>query len=291
MACLKTAIGSAILNRKEAMKNNVFIIISLLLFVAMDNISAQIVLPARAMETNYNERFVFGLKGGINCPRLYYTNHYVSDLPHDFIIGLSSGFFMEFPVSNHLAIAPEFNYQQRGGSTTYEYEHDYLVHYCLKANYTSLRLPVLGYWQITRNIRPYLMLGPDWGYVINGDFSLSQPGLDIPESYVKLNNSNMDFFYFGLLGGAGVRFNLIFSGITLIIKTDAAINFGLTDTFSKNEHDETANPTNTHAYNHQGKRLSRGLEISFSIGYIPEKKDDVCDHFRLFRGKQIETIW
>ena len=272
------------------MKKRLFTI-ALILFAA-SNLMAQVEsLPSFATEANYNERFFFGLKGGVNCPRLFYTNPNVSDLPHDPVTGVSAGVFAELPFSDWLALAPELNYQQRGGSTTYVYEQEYQVNYSLKANYASLRLPLFGYLPVFTNLRPYLMLGPDVGYVVNGNISLSQPGLDIPESHVGLNKSNMEYLYVGILGGTGVRYNLVFSGVTLVIKADAAVNFGFMDTFAKSEHSETANPTNIHAYNHQGKRLSQGFEFHLSIGYIPEKKDDVCDHFNLFRGKRVKTIW
>ena len=101
----------------------------------------------------------------------------------------------------------------------------------------------------------------------------------------------MEHLYLGVLGGAGVRFNLIFSGVTLVLKADAAVNFGFIDTFARAERVETANPMNIHAYNHQGKRFSQGFEFHLSIGYIPEKKDNVCDHFNMFSGKRVKTNW
>lgn len=269
------------------MKKRVFTFI--LFLFAMVSFSARGQnIPSCAMEVNYYEKILFGLKGGINCPRLYYTNHYVSDLPHNFVIEPSLGVFVEFPFSERLALAPELNYQQRGGATSYVYEHDYNVRYSLKANYASIRLPLFGYMRAFRDVRPYLLLGPEVGYVINGEISLSQPGLDIPESHVHLNKSNINYWYAGMLGGAGIRANLVFPKVVLVVKLDAAINLGFTDTFSEAEHNETATPTNVHAYNHQGKRLSRGVEINLSIGYIPEKKDDVCGHFKTYRAKEMK---
>lgn len=274
--------------KNEAMTKRVFSFILLLL--AASTLTAQNKpFSSSAKKNAYFSKFFWGLKGGINIPRLYYTNHYVSDLPHDFMTGLSAGVFAEFPFSDHLSLAVELNYQQRGGSTTYVYEQNYQVHYSLKANYASLRLPLYGYLGTSPVVRPYLLLGPDLGYVVNGSISLSQPGLDIAESEVSLNKSNMNFIYAGLLGGVGVRANLELPGIVLVLKADVAANYGLIDTFSQAEHNETANPTNIHAYNHQGKRISQGFEIHLSIGYIPEKKDDVCNHFNKFSAKPVRT--
>ena len=79
--------------------------------------------PARIQdEAKINNGIVIGIKSGMNCPRLYYTNNYLADLPHDFMIGVSASAFIEFPFLKVGAIAPEFNYQQRGGATSYIYE-------------------------------------------------------------------------------------------------------------------------------------------------------------------------
>ena len=271
----------------KVMKKQIYTI-ALLLFATISLSAQNTNRSVRAVRYFQQKVFLFGIKGGINCPRLYFTNHYVSDLPHDFVIGPSLGVFVEFPFSKRLAVAPELNYQQRGGTTSYVYEHNYNVCYGLKANYVSIRLPMFGYLRTSGDVRPYLLLGPEVGYVINGEISLLQPGLDIPESHVGLNKSNINYWYAGVFGGAGIRVNLVFPDVVLVVKLDAAINLGFTDTFSEAEHNETATPMNVHAYNHQGKRLSRGLEINLSIGYVPEKKDDVCGHFKSYRAKRVK---
>ena len=229
----------------------------------------------------------FGIKGGINSPRLYYTDKNLKTLPHDFMVKTSIGVFGELPISNNLTLTPEVNYQQRGGSTSYIYNQQYDVTYKLEANYISLRIPLTFYINGSNNISPYMFAGPDTGYVIDGQIMLSQPGLPIPESHVETNNANMKNLYFGLLGGLGIRFNINLSYVTFVIKTDAALNWGLSDTFSDEEHQETANPTNVHAYNHQGHRLSRGLEAHISIGYISRKSDDVCHHFSTYKPRKV----
>lgn len=239
-------------------------------------------------EAGTSDGVLAGLKGGINIPRLYYTNANLRDLPHDFIVAPSAGIFIEFPLFKNFAIAPELNYQQKGGATSYIYENDYEVCYQLEAEYASVRIPIILYVPNSKIIRPYLFVAPDAGYVIGGKISLTQLGLDIENSQIGLNNSNINRLYYGLLGGAGVRMNFPFPSFTLILKADAAVNFGLSDTFSESEHNETASPTNVYAYNHQGKRNSRGLEISVSLGFIRYKGDDVCDHFNRYKTKRMK---
>lgn len=267
-----------------------FTVLALLLAMTCNPLVAQgTFYPSRSHDTQktHKKGIVYGIKGGVNFPRLYYTNRYVSDLPHDFMYGFTAGTFVEFPFIDELTIAAEIIYQQRGGGTSYIYEENYDVSYMLKANYVSLRVPFSYYFPISKTVKPYLFLAPEFGYALNGNISLTQPGLDIPSSYVDLNNSNINRYYFGVLGGPGIRFDFPFGGFTLVLKTDAAINYGFLDTFSPSEHQETATPTNVHAYNHQGKRFSTGLEINLGIGFIFHKRDDACKSFGTYGPRHV----
>ena len=90
----------------------------------------------------------------------------------------------------------------------------------------------------------------------------------------------------GALVGAGFRVNIPFPHFTMVLKLDATYNLGLSDTFSKQEHDETAVPTNVHAYNHQGARYLRGLELNIGIGITPAKRS-ICDQFNSSFKRQV----
>lgn len=271
------------------MNKRVFAVIVLSLWFF--NLSAQTKGRALSLvrnEAKISEGVVFGLKGGTNLPRLYYTDVYLNELPHNLVVAPSAGVFMEFPFFKRFAIAPELNYQQRGGATSYVYEGRYDVCYKFEAEYASMRIPIICYFPISKMVKPYVFTAPDAGYVIGGKISLTQPGLDIAGSEIGLNNSNINRYYFGLLGGAGIRMNLPLQWFTLVLKADAAINFGFLDTFSESEHQESASPTNVYAYNHYGKRNSRGLEVSVSFGFIRNKSDDACNHFNSYKSKRIK---
>ena len=77
------------------------------------------------------------------------------------------------------------------------------------------------------------------------------------------------------------RFNFNFNKFSMLMKIEAAYNYGIMDTFSKMEHDGTTPPVNVNAYNTTGKRLTRGLECCISIG-IPLKfaEKDACSNFK-----------
>lgn len=229
--------------------------------------------------SQYGNRVLYGVKIGANIPRLYYTNKYLKELPHDFMIGQSLGVFVELPLYRFISFAAEINYQKRGGATSYTYEHDYHVSYDLQTYYASLRVPFYFYYPIRRILKSYILIGPDAGYAFSGSISLSQPGLDISECSININKSNYNPFYFGILIGVGMRHNLSLTNYTCVIKYDVAINWGFTDTFSQSEQKETATPTNVHAYNHQGERCSRGMELSISIGIIKNEDMGACRGF------------
>ncbi|MBO7083065.1 MAG: PorT family protein [Bacteroidales bacterium] len=275
--------------------NKFFTTLAILLTVVSFKLTAQgTFYPQRNYDSSINKGIVFGIKGGVNLPRLYYTNSYLKGLPQDLVFGLTGGIFVEFPLFDILAIAPEFNYQQRGGATHYTYEQYYDVKYQLQAGYLSLRVPLYCYIPVSKKIQPYVFLAPDLGYVVNGNISLSQlrqpkqsgqPELDITGSNIAVSDANINRLYAGALGGVGVRTNIALSSFTLVIKTEAALNWGFLDTFSKKEHQETAISTNVHAYNMQGKRYSRGLEVQIGFGFISNGVDG-CGHFTYHKSKR-----
>ena len=174
----------------------------------------------------------------------------------------------------------ELNYQQKGGATSYAYEKDYDVSYKLKANYLAIRVPLFWYMTDNYKISPYLFIAPEFAYAYSGNISLSQQGLPISDVSVKINDSNINRIYFGIIGGAGLRKNVYLHKWILVLKTDVAINWGLTNTYAYSETNETATPTNIHAYNNQGKRYSLGLEVNLSIAFIRDFVDPVCFHFK-----------
>lgn len=276
---------------KEVNMNRFLLVMLLVVQSGLTLYSQKLGVPMSAPRVDYNHCFFFGLKAGVNLPRLYYTNPYIDDLPHDFIIKPSVSFFMEFPVSSLVGLDVEFNYQQRGGATTYDYEQQYKVNYQLSASYISLRVPLYFYMPVSPKIRPYLFLSPDAGTAFEGKIRLSQPGLDISESEVDVGASNMNLLYLGVVGGVGLRTTIAISQMTFILRFDTALNWGITDTFSDKEHAESVVSTNTYAYNHQGKRLSRGLEVHVSLGVVPNVKDDVCDHFSTSKRKKVKFEW
>lgn len=222
---------------------------------------------------------VYGLKGGVNLPRLYFTDYHLSTMPHDLIMTPSAGVFIEVPFLWPCTIAPELNYQRKGGSFSYLFENQFKETYSLMADYVSFRFPLYFYMPISDRVKPYVFFGPDMALALRGDISLRHPDHDLPDYEAEINLSNYNYFYLGALGGAGIRFNLPLSLITIVVKIDAAVNWGIVDTYARHEHIGIAIPQNVNAYYIQGNRYSRGLEVQLSLGYFINKPD-ACGIFQ-----------
>lgn len=269
------------------MSKRFFMMLFFLFFVWNSFAQTSFFPSAKGMKPKVSKGAVCGVKMGANSTRLYYTNPHLSVLPHDLMIGPTASVFIEVPFLYVFSIAPELNVQQKGGATSYIYEQNYHVEYKLKAMYASARIPLLLYVPISDYFKPYVFGAAEIGKAIGGSISLSQPGLEIPEVSLSISASNINEWYWGPLVGAGFRVNIPLPHFTLVMKLDAAYSMGLSDSFSMQEHNETAIPTNIHAYNHQGARLLRGIELSFGIGFTPAKRS-VCDQFNSsFKGRII----
>lgn len=256
-----------------------FFITLLFLLCVLSSFAQKSFLPASARtKPKVSNGVVYGIKVGANSTWLQYTNPHLSALPHDLMIGPTASVFIEVPFLKVFSFAPEMNVQQKGGATSYTYEQYYHVEYKMKALCASARLPLLFYIPISQYFKPYVFGGAEIGGAVGGSISLSQPGLEIPSASLPISGSNMSEWYWGPIAGAGIRVNIPLPHLTLVMKLDAAYSWGLSDTFSSQEHDETAVPTNIHAYNHQGERYLRGLELNVGIGISPAKKS-VCDQF------------
>ena len=252
-------------------------IISFLLLCAWSSYAQKPFRPT-VRKAKVSEGIVYGVKIGANSSRLYYTNLHLSVLPHDLMIGPTASVFVEIPFLKVLSVAPEINVQQKGGATSYIYEENYHVEYKLKATCVSIRLPLLVYIPVSKYFKPYVFGAAEIGKVVGGSISLSQPGLEIPYVSLPILESDMRDWNWGPMAGAGLRVNIPMPHLTLVMKLEAAYNSGLSDTFSRQEHDETAIPTNVHAYNHQGARYLKCLELNLGIGITPAKRS-VCDQF------------
>ncbi len=257
------------------------VLISLLGLLATAMMGQQRFIPSRPpSDALLYERPVFGVKGGLTLPWLSFTDPRLMDLAPDVMPQRSLGAFVEFPLHRVVTLAPELDWQTRGGSTTYRYANHFPETYSIRAQYIALRLPVMGYYPVSDRLKPYLFVGPDLGYAFRGDIRLSHPKdsplLDFTDTISSYNYRRLSL---GVVGGAGVRYNLPLLLVTLVFKADVSFHAGLTDTYSWRELAGQSSPLNVSAYHLNGGRFLRGLEFHLGVGFFINKPDG-CGGFR-----------
>ncbi|MBO4328652.1 MAG: PorT family protein [Bacteroidales bacterium] len=257
------------------------VLIGLLALLSITLMAQRRFLPSRpASDALLYERPVFGVKGGVTLPWLSFTDPRLAGLPHDVMPQRSLGVFVEFPLHRVVTLAPELCWQTRGGSTTYRYAQRYWETYSIQADYLALRVPVMLYYPVTDQLKPYLFAGPDLGYAFQGVIQLSHDeGSPLPSYTDIISSYNFRRASLGAVAGAGIRYNLPLTLITLVFKADAALYMGLTDSYSKRELNEQSSPLNVSAYHLNGRRLLRGLEFHLGVGFFINKPDG-CGGFR-----------
>lgn len=212
-----------------------------------------------------------GLKGGIVLPHFYYTDPALKGLPYNILLRPAGGIFLEIPIDNFV-LNPQAMYYGMGMSSTYTYKNNYQVQYLVNSNYLDLRMSLCYRFRLSKTLFSYAFIAPGIGILLNGDLSLSQPGLDIPSSNMEMTKANMYDINAFVSPGLGIQYYINMPRFSITFKIEAGYNFGIINTYSRQEKDETAIPTNVYAYNNTGKRYARGIEVLFSIG-LPLKFD------------------
>lgn len=242
------------------------LLVLLILFACFDCAIAQTTVEAIRNKRGKERESasIIGIKGGVNIATMRYTYDNIKNLS-EYAVRPAFGVFVEIPVNRHMSIQPEFMYMGRGMSASYTYKQNYTVDYNIKSNYADFRLLFIGKYPL-KHVTPYIFAAPDAAIRLGGKMSVKQHGLEIPEAIINIGESNMKSLDFSVLAGAGVSHHFVFPTFSLIAKIEVGYNFGLIDTFSSMERDETAIPANVYAYKHHGERFNRGLEIMISLG-------------------------
>jgi len=152
----------------------------------------------------------FGVKGGINLSDLYTSDASRSDM----LAGVTLGVFDKLPLTNMIALQPEFYVTTKGASITY---NSLLLDGTAKFNLTYLEVPLLCEVQVTHYI--HVEFGPYLAYLIDGKVkNVANINLFNYEQNMNVNDYNR--FDAGVALGAGVDVGTITMG--------ARYNLGMT---------------------------------------------------------------
>ncbi|MDD4141546.1 MAG: porin family protein [Bacteroidales bacterium] len=253
------------------------VLVALFLMVATSLTAQQNLLKRR---NTFDGVIKVGVKGGINISTMYYSDYYLHQLDQVAVVGPMAGVFVEVPLIKMVSVSPEVMFIGRGTSTEYVDRDGYTTQYSLKSNNISLRVPVMLKFSINRVGRLFIFAGPEVGCNIGGKISLTHKALSgslVDNVEVDMGKSNMALFHSGLLAGGGVRFNIMVGRKMMIIsRLELAYNYGYTDTFSSMEKEEISRAVNVNAYNINGKRKYRGIELTLSCSLPMTEMPTMC---------------
>ena len=231
------------------------ITLTFIVFISL-GLRAQSLLPTK-----------YGIKLGSNIGNIVSkANDGVENLDNSRLIGVFGGFYMEIALNDKWYINPELIYTQKGGSFTYNYQHDYQVNerdlhkteHELKLTYIELN-PTVSH---KANEKISLNFGPSISYLFQPVYNiLSDTGEnendplheELPDA--EYNEETLDF-------GINIAISYYLTENFLI---ETKVNTGLMSTgeISKTIYTENnGNDTRSNIYTIK----NRG--ISFSLGYL-----------------------
>jgi outer membrane protease len=161
-------------------------------------------------QSSSSSNATFGVKGGVN-----FSNLYTEDVDDNNVLtSFNAGLYVTLPVTNFLAIQPEFLFSRKGAELTYD---NAFANGTAKFKLNYIEVPLLGKANITPNFN--LHLGPYVAYLIDAQISNETDGGSF-NFEDNLDNDNFNKFDAGISLGFGFDFESIGIG--------ARYNYGLT---------------------------------------------------------------
>ena len=190
---------------------------------------------------------------GLNFANLHYSDPDLAGYNSSLFGRGSIGYFAEFDITDKISIRPELYFLGRG-----QLIDDQGIYYRFAATYFDWRLPFIFNFGSKDKIRPYFMLAPTVSFAAGGSIENESFLIDITSASIF----PIDII---LRSGVGVKVPLKLGQFTLLAGAQVAYDYGIVDTYSLDEKDETANALNRAFYTIDGTRKNRGLEITGSI--------------------------
>lgn len=216
-------------------------------------------LPARSQSnSSFLDKFSIGFSGGLNFPKMVYSDPTLSSYGSSLLIGSQLGIFSEIQLSKNFSIRPEVLITDKGQFIDYEN-----IYYKFNPYYIDWRLPFLLNFGKPDGVRPYIMIAPAMGFVYGGSIYL-EDGSGYYYS-TDITDANILPIEISIVAGAGLKIPLKFGKSIFMTGLEVAYNWGLSDTYSVKENDGTAIALNQNYSPMEGTRKNRGLSVTASI--------------------------
>lgn len=195
-----------------------------------------------------------GGRGGVGFNTMRYSNVSLQKYDPSIFALENYGVFLEFRLSNHFFLRPEFIWMKRGQKID-----DRGVHYKLESKYYDVRLPLLfRFGNDNWKVQPYVMAAPVMGIANGGSIHLN-------DRLLRITGANLKEWNFGAQLGAGMKVPFRFGNFAMEFGLEASYHLGLSDTYSDSEKNGTAIALNQPDYQIDGTRMNRGIETSASL--------------------------
>ncbi|MBO6025700.1 MAG: PorT family protein [Bacteroidales bacterium] len=211
-------------------------------------------------------------------------------------VRLSAGVQVEIPMSENFLFTPELIYTSKGDRRVYRNKPSgSTLTYEAKVNYLDLRLPLTYVVPMKGKLKPYVFAGLDAAmvlpYIKMDSVEINLSGTLSQGTEIEVNKSNMAPFDVSAFGGLGLRFTFDFNRFLLVMKLEADYNFGLLNTYSKDEIASQVPAANlgvggTHYI--LGSRKNQGLEAFLTVVLPLKFYRDACSFgtSRVNKGKK-----
>lgn len=139
----------------------------------------------------------FGVKGGIN-----FSNLYTEDVDDNNVLtSFNAGFYVKLPITESVAIQPEFLYSRKGAELVYD---NAFAQGTAKFKLNYIEVPVLLKVNIMKNFN--IHAGPYFAYLIDAQVTneSSNANFDFEQNY---ENDDFNKFDVGLSAGFGFDFD------------------------------------------------------------------------------------
>lgn len=149
------------------------------------------------------ESLELGIKAGVNLSNLYTTDTSVSDI----IYGFSAGVYVKEPLTEVIAIQPEFYVSGKGATIRYT---DNMLDGTACFNLTYLELPVLCEIQASRHIK--FEFGPYISYLVGAKVT-NMANVNLFDFQKNVDTNQFNHVDIGLIIGAGIVVHTVTVGV------------------------------------------------------------------------------
>ena len=213
-----------------------------------------------------------GIKGGMTLYSMRFSDANYNSLSSEYVLHPGFGVYVEYDMNirnmQGFTIGAELMSVNRGYHKEFTFRPgsaDIQEIDKLDAKYIDLRIPFGYRFNNEEAVNPYVFVAPYVGFCYGGSISKEFPNGEADNQSIDIADSDavINPLDFGLILGAGLRFNIKFEVFSLILKLDASYDLGLMNTYSKTD----GNPVDLYAYTFtDDTRKNRGFEIMLSIG-------------------------